>query len=54
MNVLYMHANAPLPQLPGHLRRYQGLLGRLLAKQPEGRFASAAELLAQLHREAVA
>jgi CheY-like chemotaxis protein len=54
INVLYMHANAPLPELPGHLHRHQAVLTRLMAKHPEERFASAAELLAELHREAVA
>lgn len=51
MNVIYMHANAPLPQLPSHLQRYQSLLTGLLAKQPEERFASAAELLMEIQRE---
>lgn len=50
MNVLYMHANAPPPELPGQLGRHQAVLTRLLAKQPEQRFANAAELLAQLQR----
>jgi DNA-binding NarL/FixJ family response regulator len=54
MNVIYMHANAPLPALTGHLRRHQPLVERLLAKAPDERFASAAELLAQLQREAEA
>jgi serine/threonine protein kinase len=54
MNVLYMHANAPLPELPVQLQRHQPVLRRLLAKQPAQRFASAAELLAYLQREAVA
>ena len=44
LGVIYMHANAPLPVLEGELRRFQPLLDRLLAKQPEKRFASAAEL----------
>ena len=53
MNVIYMHANTPLPQLPGHLRRHQTVLDSLLAKDPQQRFASAADLLLYLQREAV-
>ena len=44
LGVIYLHANAPLPVLDGELRRFQPLLDRLLAKQPEKRFSSAAEL----------
>jgi len=53
MNVIYMHGNAPLPLLPQPLQCYQPLLVRLLAKQPHERFASAAELLAQVAGEVV-
>jgi DNA-binding response OmpR family regulator len=45
MAVIYKHGNAPLPTLEGELQIYQSLLDRLLAKQPEDRFASAGELL---------
>jgi serine/threonine protein kinase len=45
MGVIYLHGNAPLPQLDGELQRYQPLLDRLLAKNPADRFASAAELI---------
>ena len=48
MNVIYMHGNAPLPQLPTHLLSYEPLLTRLLAKRPSERFASATELLTAL------
>jgi eukaryotic-like serine/threonine-protein kinase len=51
MNVIYMHANAPVPLLPAPLQRYQPLVARLLAKQPHERFASADELLAQIAGE---
>jgi len=44
LGVIYLHANAPLPVLEGDLRRFQPLLDRMLAKLPEKRFASAAEL----------
>jgi predicted Ser/Thr protein kinase len=45
MGVIYLHGNAPLPRLEGELARYQPLLDRLLAKEPAGRFANAAELI---------
>ncbi|HYM33747.1 MAG TPA: serine/threonine-protein kinase, partial [Steroidobacteraceae bacterium] len=45
MNIIYMHRNAPLPQLPEELMRYEGLLYRMLAKEPKDRFQSAEELL---------
>jgi eukaryotic-like serine/threonine-protein kinase len=48
MGVIYMHGNAPIPQLPDELSSYQAVLERLLAKSPEDRFASAAELLTSL------
>jgi tRNA isopentenyl-2-thiomethyl-A-37 hydroxylase MiaE/DNA-binding NarL/FixJ family response regulator len=44
MKVIWQHANAPLPELPRELRRYERLLHRCLAKEPSDRFASAAEL----------
>jgi len=43
MAVIYMHRNAPLPQLPPPQSLLQPLIGRLLAKLPEDRPASAAE-----------
>jgi serine/threonine protein kinase len=45
MGVIYLHGNAPVPQLEGGLRQYQPLLNRLLAKNPDERFANARELL---------
>lgn len=45
MGVIYLHGNAPVPQLEGELRRYQPLLDRLLAKEPDDRFANARELM---------
>ena len=35
--------DAPLPQLPENLACFQPLLDRMLAKQPDARFASATE-----------
>lgn len=50
MGVIYMHANAPIPQLQGELRAYQPLLNGLLAKDPVHRFGSASALLSQIER----
>jgi len=46
--LLAMHIQDPIPRLPKSLARYQGVVDRLMAKQPEQRFATAAELLAVL------
>jgi len=42
------HVQMPLPQLPPALAPYQPLLDRMLAKQPDQRFASCRELLAAI------
>jgi hypothetical protein len=42
--ILY-HLTQPVPLLPPELRPYQGLLARMIAKDPEDRFSSTAELL---------
>ena len=42
------HVQMPLPQLPPALAPYQPLLDRMLAKQPDERFASCRELLAAI------
>lgn len=42
---LMAHIRQPVPQLPDHLRSLQPLIDRLLAKQPEERFQSGAELV---------
>jgi serine/threonine-protein kinase PpkA len=44
MQVINMHVQAPVPQLPAQLAGYQSILDRLLAKKPEDRFQSAREL----------
>ena len=46
--VIYKHANAPLPQLPSALTHLQPLLNALLAKRPDDRPASAAEIVARI------
>ncbi len=48
IEVLQQHVNAPLPQLPENLACFQPLLDRMLAKQPDERFASAADFRAAL------
>jgi len=45
-DVISMHINAPVPQLAELLSAYQPILDRLLAKSPDNRFQSAAELIA--------
>jgi serine/threonine-protein kinase PpkA len=46
--VINMHVNAPPPQLAELLACHQPLLDRLLAKNPDERFQSAAEVLTEL------
>ena len=44
MGIIYQHAQSPVPLLPAALARYQALLNMLLAKRPEDRLDSAAEV----------
>ena len=46
--VIYMHANAPIPQLPASLAHLQPLLDALLAKKRADRPASAADIVARI------
>jgi len=46
--VIYHHANAPIPRLPAPLGHVQPLLEVLLAKRPDERPASAAEIVARI------
>ena len=48
MQIIYMHRNSPVPELPDDLRRFQPLIQRLMTKEPKDRFQSAEELLAAL------
>ena len=43
--LLLKHARDDVPRLPGRFALYQELTERLLAKSPDERFASAAEML---------
>jgi serine/threonine protein kinase len=47
MGVIYLHGNAPRPELNSELSVYQPLLNKLLAIEPTDRFASARELVAE-------
>lgn len=46
--LLAMHIHQPIPRLPSAFTRYQDVVDRLMAKRPECRFATAAELLTAL------
>lgn len=46
--LIFQHAHGPLPQLPANLAGYQGIVDRLLAKNPADRFQSARELFAYI------
>jgi serine/threonine protein kinase len=44
MGIIYLHGNAPIPLLPTRFAQYQALLNMMLAKSPEDRLQSAAEV----------
>ncbi len=44
MGIIYKHAQAPVPLLPPRLSQYQALINLMLAKRPEDRLQSAAEI----------
>jgi hypothetical protein len=44
-DILAAHRSAPVPRLQEHLSAYQSIIDRLLAKDPQQRFASAADFL---------
>jgi eukaryotic-like serine/threonine-protein kinase len=44
MGIIYKHAQAPIPLLPPRLSQYQALINMMLAKLPEDRLQSAAEI----------
>jgi serine/threonine protein kinase len=48
MGIIYMHRNSPLPELSPELKRYEPLVHKLLAKEPQDRFQTAEELLVAL------
>ncbi len=50
--ISYAHVYEPIPMLPEPYVKYQPLLNRLVAKDPDSRFQSAGELLAALKKPA--
>jgi len=44
------HITDPIPSLPPHMERYQELLERMIAKDPEDRFVSAADMIAFINK----
>ncbi|WP_154224407.1 serine/threonine protein kinase [Marinicella rhabdoformis] len=48
--VSYAHVHEPIPDLPKNLAKYQPLLNKLLAKNPDDRFQSATQLVHQLKK----
>lgn len=48
MNVIYLHRNAPIPELPAQLSWLEPVVHRLLAKQPKHRYQSANELISSM------
>jgi thiamine kinase-like enzyme len=50
MGVIYLHGNAPIPELASELAMYQPLVHKLLAKAPAQRFESARQLLNEVTR----
>jgi serine/threonine protein kinase len=47
-DVIAMHVSAPVPQLAPLLVDYQPILDKLLAKAPDDRYQSAADLIADI------
>lgn len=50
--IIYKHIHADLPKLPANLHRFQPLINRLMAKDPQYRYGSAKELAIQLQKAA--
>jgi hypothetical protein len=53
MAIIYKHRHQPIPRLPPPVAQWQGLVDTLLAKRPEDRYSTAAQVEATL-REAAA
>jgi serine/threonine protein kinase len=45
IQIIIAHLSEPIPALPGELSRYQELIDRMIAKNPEDRFATAGEMI---------
>jgi len=50
IDTVMAHIREPIPSLPDHLQRYQALLDRMMAKDPQDRFTSAADMVAFIER----
>ncbi|MBK5970448.1 MULTISPECIES: SUMF1/EgtB/PvdO family nonheme iron enzyme [Thiorhodovibrio] len=50
ISLAMQHCSAPLPELPTRLARYQPIIDRLLAKEPEQRFGSTQALVQALEQ----
>lgn len=50
ISLALQHCSAPLPELPARLARYQPIIDRLLAKEPEQRFGSTQALVQALNQ----
>ncbi len=50
IETILAHLTEPLPSLPPAFARYQDLLERMIAKDPDERFHSAGEMLEYIHR----
>jgi predicted Ser/Thr protein kinase/DNA-binding NarL/FixJ family response regulator len=48
VELVIMHLEQPIPRLPEHLVKFQGLLDKLLAKDPDQRYASAKDVIEDL------
>jgi hypothetical protein len=44
MSIIYKHSQAPIPLLPARLAEFQALLNMMLAKKPDDRLSTAAEV----------
>ncbi len=49
IEVIFGHLNHPIPSLPEEHRHYQGLVEKMMAKNPQDRFSSAQEMLQHLN-----
>ena len=47
-DLMRMHVTAPIPKLPEALAAHQPLLDKMLAKEPDDRFKSAADLVGSI------
>ena len=46
--LIYKHVHDDVPRLPQELDRFQGIIDKLLAKNPDDRYSSAKDLITAL------